>query len=246
MDYMMQLPEPPLLVPKNGAEISNAEIAATAKAILEERGEPILLASLGSRLSKHYGRALREILANRKLKGILESELGGKIEFTGELSTVSVKWLSDADKLNAGTYHPTIWAAFFKPVSPDNIGRAIKTTRRFDFKDVPNQSDVPVGWRFINADIIPDGELPRADREATAKMAIHDWCARESVERDSLLAKPFRKASDSDTRAEDQPITSKSGHHVGTSSLMALIEAVPEERRKSYSLTLDLIYQLIS
>lgn len=241
----MQPSEPSSPTPKN-AEISNAEIAATAKEILEARGEPVLLASLGSSLSKHYGRALREILSSRKLKGILETELGGKIEFAGELSTVSVKWLSDADKLNAGTYHPTIWAAFFKPVAPHNIGRAIKSNRRFDFKDVASESEVPVGWRFIGADQIPDGELPKADREAAAKMTIHDWCARENIDRESLLAKAVRKVGEADPATMDQPPRLNSERHGGTASLMALIEAVPEDRRKSYTLTLDLIYQLIS
>ena len=245
MDETMQPPEPSVLAPTSDAGITNGEIAAVSKEILESTSEPILLANLGSRLSKHYGRALREILASRKLKRILETELGGKIEFTGELSKVSVNLLSDADKLNSGTYHPTIWAAFFKPVAADNIGRAIKSSRRFDFKDISDQSDVPPGWHFIKADLIPDGELAKADREATAKMNIHDWCVQENIDRDSLLAKAGRKAVDGEAPSQRQPSKEKVGHE-GTASLMALIEAVPEDRRKSYSLTLDLIYQLIS
>lgn len=244
MDQAMQSTLPSPLAASEG-EISNSEIAAVAKGILEGASEPILLANLGSRLSKHYGRALREILANRKLKPILESELGGNVEFSGELSKISVKLLSEDDKLNVGTYHPTIWAAFFKPVEAPKVGRAIKSSRRFDFRDVTDQSEVPAGWHYITANLIPDGALPKADREAAAKMSIHDWCAREDIEKASLL-KLGRKTSDSEVLP--QATLTKDVHlrSVGLSSLISMIEAIPEDRRKSHSLSLDLIYQLIS
>jgi len=226
-------------------DISNAEIAAVAKGILEGASEPVLLANLGSQLSKHYGRALREILANRKLKLVLQSELGSNVEFSGELSKVSVRLLSEEDKLNVGTYHPTIWAAFFKPVEPPKVGRAIKSSRRFDFRDVSDQSEVPTGWHYISAKLIPDGSLPKVDREAAAKIAIHEWCAREDIEKSSLL-KSGKKATDSEIPLKSEPSHEAATRPVGISSLIALIEAIPEERRKSHSLSLDLIYQLIS
>jgi len=239
----MQPKAPPLPAASEG-DVSNAEIAAVAKEILEGASEPVLLANLGSRLSKHYGRALREILANRKLKLVLQSELGSNVEFSGELSKVSVRLLSEEDKLNVGTYDPTIWAAFFKPVEAPKVGRAIKPSRRFDFRDVLDQSEVPDGWHYISAKLIPDGALPKVDREVAAKMAIHEWCAREGIEKSSLL-KLGKKAADSEVLLKHEPLKESSARPVGISSLIALIEAVPEDRRRSHSLTLDLIYQLI-
>lgn len=244
----MQPPVLPATAPTvTKASNSNEEIAAVSKDILEAANEPILLSNLGSRLSKHYGRALREVLASRKLKHILETELMGQLEFSGDLSQVKVRLLSDADKLNAGTYHPIIWAAFFKPVKDGCIGRAIKSSRRFDFNDVASETEVPSGWHYIRADLIPDGELPKEEREAEAKMVIHDWCVQENVDRDSLLISQSRRRAES-AELEPSPVAPLSEApppSAGTASLRAMIEAVPEDKRKFYSLPLDLIYQLI-
>lgn len=225
--------------------VSNEEIAGVAQKILESTGEPILLSNLGSRLSKHYGRALREILASRKLKRILELELPGRIDFSGELSKVTVKLLSDEDKLNAGTYDATVWAAFFKPVKNNHIGRAIKLSQRFDFHDVADTGDVPPGWHFIAADLVPDGKLPKADREAKAKVVIHDWCVQEGVDRNSLLITSSMRESHDHGPSLSIKQGSALASHQGAASLIAFIESIPVDKRKSYSLTLDLIYQLI-
>jgi len=228
------------------ATISDKEVATVARGLLEETQAPLLLADLGSRLSKHYSKALREILGSRKLKKVLETQLRGEIAFEGELSQVAAKLLTPADKINVGRYHPTVWAAFHKPLVAPNTARGLKTSPPFDFMDFSLAADIPSGWRSVNPVLIPDTTLRRQERERATKMAIHDWSAREGLDPEEFVlqagATPEKAPQSAALTVEPKP-TVEPGSKID--ALRRFIDAIPEDRRGEHTLTLDLVRQFL-
>lgn len=220
--------------------VSDQDIAVAVREILTDAEGPLLMSTLGSRLSRKFAKPLREILGNRKLKSVIESSLGSRAAMTGSLSKIEVRLLDDAEVPQPRRYDPTVWAAFAKPITPGKSARGIDVSPPFGFDDFDELGDVPHDWKVIPTSIIPPSELEKIEREPLIKDAILKWCLDHNVDPQSLnVTGRQRNAKPADV------VSRNSIEDDRRAALLSFIEAVPASERGRFTLPLDLIHQFL-
>lgn len=219
---------------------SDQDIAIAVREILTEAEGPLLMSTLGSRLSRRFSKPLREILGNRKLKSLIESSLGSRAAMTGSLSKIEVRLLDDAEVPQPRRYDPTVWAAFAKPITSGKLVRGIDVAPPFSFDDFSQLSEMPLGWKVIPTSAIPPSELAKDERELLIKESILNWCLDQGVDPQSLNITGRQKNSKPNDVAHKVLVDDDR-----RAALLRFIEAVPASERGRFNLPLDLIYQFL-
>jgi hypothetical protein len=218
--------------------ITDQRIAESVLQVLREQSDPLqpqYLAAVGNRVSSLIGIPLRQILGGRKFRSVLASQLGQKLIFEGEPTEMRVKLAS----LSAADTQPIrfasrFWAAFSIPIPP-SCKRWIRPTAPFEFENRPEAIGGEPGEIEISPDHIPSTTLPRSERDVAIVDQIKRWCSAndKSIE-------TFRETRD----VRPSPIRVDKSNP-GLSSVLQLIEAVPESERGNFSLPLNLLHRLL-
>ncbi|UXT64155.1 hypothetical protein FY133_00625 [Agrobacterium tumefaciens] len=218
--------------------LSTSEIAGAALELLKsqqsaEKG--MYLSRLGGLLSAHFNRPTREIFGSRKLSQILTEGLGGAIKIEGSGASLSVHLVSESEMTGSVLrFDPVIWAAFSKPASQNRV-KYLKVTRPFTFVSDPTKITFD-DYKEVSDDDIADKSLPKTDREREIIQKIDNWCQRHNLQPADFRYEP--------ERPRPQPVAGKiAADNLGL--LRRLVEAIPPERRRDFSLSFDLIYELL-
>ena len=226
--------------------VSDEAIAEAVERVLRQSQAPMFLSALGLRLSGYFSHPIRDILGDRKLKSIIEEQLHDEVQLIGSTDKIEVKLRPDSEKIEPRRYDSTFWAAFAKPVSSGKLARALCPTAPYDFRDVGADEDVPSGWIAIPSASIPSAELPKKERDATIKASIAAWCGEHHLDpmmfSVSNIGRSEKREYTKGSRSSDGKAKSE-GSKVAL--LVAFIDAIPEDRRKDYSLPMNLIYEFI-
>ncbi|MEH7905517.1 hypothetical protein V7794_30755 [Rhizobium laguerreae] len=211
-----------------------SEIAGAALEFLKAQTgseDGIYLSRLGGMLSQHFRRPTRELLGKRKLSQILKDGLGDAVKIEGSETTLAAKLVAESE-MSGGVvrFDPVIWAAFSKPLTLGKV-RYLKATRPFTFV-----SDIDkLTWeepKEIREGDIADAALPKSERDREITHKIDEWCAQNNLHPSAFKYEPL---------SNNRPAKAAPKHDV----LRTLVEAVPAEKRKNFSLQFDLIYELL-
>jgi hypothetical protein len=220
--------------------ISDERIAESVLQVLREQPDPLqpqYLAAVGNRVSSLVGIPLKQILGGRKFRAVLHYQLGDKLIFEGEPSGLQVRLSSlAASDTQPIRFNSSFWAGFSKPIAPESR-RWMRSTPPFQFEDRPKAAMGASDEVEITLDYIPSTTLPRSERDVAIVNQIKRWCG-ENNKSPEL----FRETRDvgwsphPEKRATDK---------AGLSSVIRLIEAIPETERGNFSLPLNLLHRLL-
>ena len=218
--------------------VTEEAVANDALALLESTpAQPVRLAWLGQQMNYRLGVSIRSILGTKRLSQLLTEHFGTKLSFSGEGPELAVALGSSGNF----TWDPAIWAAFSKPV-PDGHKRWVKATHPMRFEDLPTDQQGPTGFLPVPNDDIPDPVLEKDQRRPLIQNAISAWCSEHMLNPEVLGRKSKRSTSELEV---DHKATASTAQAKGTAALLALIDAIPADERRSYSLPIDLIGRLL-
>ena len=222
--------------------VTDAEIAAAAENILRGRDDPyapIALATLGNLIGKKWRTPLKMLLMGRRLSEVLGRSSHVVVDGPSDQLTASLTKSVDSPSIR---FDPVVWAAFAKPI-PDGQRRILKSTRPYDIDYITQNQDTPNGWIEVPTTAVPPAEMQKHARNITITESITKWCGDNNISISNLSLIDIPGIS---RHAPAIVATQNRTGRNGTAALIGMIEAVPEEDRRNYSLTLDLIYQLLA
>jgi len=217
------------------------DIILKAGDLLKAEDGPIKVSVLGQRLNRELDTSIRKILGNKPLGDAILERFGDTYEVQGHGPFKEIGRIGEWTFKNKipPKYDDRFWRHFATPLEP-GVRRWISPSDPFAFVEqetAPSESHLEIEEHFLpkrGEDIPHRGRFVRHN--------IETWARAHQFDLDAIEAEVVKPITSDGSR----PARDLKSAEFGIRALNAIIDAIPESERASYSLPLNLVARLIS
>lgn len=215
------------------------DIVLKAGELIKQSPDAVKVAWLGQRLNRELDTSIRLILGNRPLGDLLMEHFGDEFEIQGSGPHKEIgrkgSWKFRHPSIQ---YEQDFWKAFNEPISIENrrwINKANLCESREGVSQ-PAGDFVEIEHKFL---IVQGQEVP--NRAKFVRNNVQNWADQNSIDLKSVEV-PVEDVA-TDVRKDHRTQVSSD---FGMRAIRALLDAVPEDEREGFSISLKLLARLIS